>query len=214
MSAAESDVSAVEAASWVEETDGVDPAGEQMAFTDAPGQLGPAVAGLGVGVLAGALARSRSAAYGAQESSALRVTAHATVPFFVAASVLADRLGPRAALPFRGGFVGAHIVHIRQIARLLRDHGTGEPMIRAELAGGVPLYGLVALQTALLSGPVQRKVGSVRAERLTRRIDTQLLRVYCLAVASGLLRYRRPLPIYASLATLLAGGLASRGQSR
>jgi hypothetical protein len=214
MSTAESDVITVEEASWVKETGGVDPAGEQMAFTDAPGQLGPTVAGLGVGILAGALARSRSAAYGAQESSALRVTAHATVPFFVAASVLTDRLGPRAAVPFRGGFLGAHIVHIRQIARLLRDHGTGEPMIRAELAGGVPLYGLVALQTALLSGPVQRKVGSVRAERLTRRIDTQLLRVYCLAVASGLLRYRRPLPIYATLVTLLAGGLTSRRRSR
>ncbi len=193
---------------------GSDPAGEQMVFADAPGQLGPAVAGLGVGVLAGMLARSRSESYGAQESSALRVTAHATVPFFVSASMLADRLGPRAAAPFRSGFLGAHLVHMSQIARLLRDHGTGEPMIRAELAGGVPLYGLVALQAALLSRPVQRRIGSVRAERLTRRIDLQLLRVYCLATASGLLRYRRPLPIYACLATLLASGLASRRRSR
>jgi hypothetical protein len=188
---------------------------EQLAFTDAPGQLGlAAVAGLGVGVLAGALAWSRSEGYGAQESSALRVTAHATVPFFVAASLLADRVGPRAAIPFRGGFLGAHLVHIGQIARLLRDHGIGEPLIRAELAGGVPLYGLVALQAALLSGPVQSRIGSMRAEHLTRRIDTQLLRVYCLAIAAGLLRYRRPLPTYASLATLLASGLASRRRSR
>jgi hypothetical protein len=177
-------------------------------------QLGPALAGLGVGVLAGVLVRSQSGSYGAQESNALRVTAHATVPFFVAASMLNDRLGPRAAVPFRGGFLGAHLVHMSQIARLLRDHGTGEPMIRAELAGGVPLYGLVALQAALLGGPVHRKIGSVRAERLTRQIDTQLLRVYCLAIASGLLRYRRPLPIYASLVTLLASGLASRKQAR
>jgi hypothetical protein len=65
-----------------------------------------------------------------------------------------------------------------------------------------------------LSEPVQRKSGPVRAERMTRHIDTQLLRVYCLATASGLLRYRRPLPIYASLATLLACGLASRRRSR
>jgi hypothetical protein len=193
---------------------GIDPAGDQMAFADAPRQLGPTVAGLGVGILAGALARSQSEGYGEQESSALRATAHATVPFFVAASILTDRIDPPAAAPFRSGFLGAHIVHILQIARLLRDHGTGESLIRAELAGGVPLYGLVALQAALLSGPVRRKVGSVRAERLTRRIDTQLLRVYCLATASGLLRYRRPLPIYASLATLLAGGLASRRRSR
>jgi hypothetical protein len=199
----------------------IHPAGEQLAFADqqladedAPGQLRRAVIGLGVGVLAGALARSRSEDYGEQESSALRVTAHATVPFLVAASTLDDRVGPRAAVPFRGGFLGAHLVHMCQIARLLRDHGIGEPLIRAELAGGVPLYGLVALQAALLSGPVQSRIGSVRSERLTRRIDTQLLRVYGLAIASGLLRYHRPLPIYASLATLLASGQASRRRSR
>jgi hypothetical protein len=196
------------------ESSGIDPAGEQMAFPDAPGQLVPAVAGLLVGVFAGALARSRSESYGEQESSALRATAHSTVPFFVAASMLADRVGPRTAVPFRGGFLGAHMVHVRQIARLLRDHGTGEPLIRAELAGGVPLYGMVALQAALLSGPVQRRIGSVRAERLTRHIDTQLLRVYCLATASGLMRYRHQLPIYASLATFLASGLTSRKRSR
>jgi hypothetical protein len=192
----------------------IDPAGERTDFEVAPQQLGPAIAGLGVGILAGALARAQSERYGAAESSALRVTAHATVPFFVAASMLNDRLGPRAAAPFRGGFLGAHIVHMRQIARLLRDHGTNEPMIRAELAGGVPLYGLVALQAALSSGPARRRIGSASAERLTRQIDTQLLRVYCLAIVSGLLRYRRPLPIYASLATFLASGLASRKRAR
>jgi hypothetical protein len=196
------------------EASGIEPAGEQMTCTDTQGQLGLAVGGLGVGILAGSLARSRSESYGEQESSALRATAHATVPFFVAASALADRVGSRAALPFRCAFLGAHLVHMRQIARLLRDHGTAEPLIRAELAGGVPLYGLVALQAALLSRLVHRKIGSARAERLTRRIDTQLLRVYGLAIASGFLRYRRPVPIYASLVTLLASGLASRKRSR
>jgi hypothetical protein len=180
----------------------------------APEQLGPAVAGLTGGILAGLLACAQSASYGPQESSALRTTAHATVPFLVAASTLSDRLGPRAAIPFRGGFLGAHLVHMRQIARLLRDRGTGEPKIRAGLAGGTPLYGLVALQAALLCEPVQRRIGPMRAELLTRRIDTQLLRIYCLAVASGLLRYRRPVSIYASLAALLASGLASRQSSR
>ena len=91
MSTAASDLSTAKEAS------GIDPAGEQMAFTDTPGQLGPAVAGLGVGVLAGALARSQSESYGAQESSALRVTAHATVPFFLAASMLdRSRWAPRS----------------------------------------------------------------------------------------------------------------------
>jgi hypothetical protein len=51
------------------------------AVTDAPGQIGLTVAGLGVGVLAGALAQSMSESYGGQESSALRVTAHVTVHF-------------------------------------------------------------------------------------------------------------------------------------
>jgi hypothetical protein len=192
----------------------VEPASEPMAGATAPGHAGLAAAGFGIGVLAGALARSLSESYGEPESGALRVTAHATVPFLVAASVLADRVGPRAAVPLRGGFLGAHSVHARLVARLVRDHGTGEPLIRAELAGGAPLYGLVALQAALVSGPVQARIGSVRAERLTRRLDTQLLRVYCLASAAGLVRHRRPLPVYAALATLLASGLASRRRSR
>lgn len=185
------------------------------AGSQTPERVGLVVAaGLGVGVLTGALARSLSEQYGEQESSALRVTAHATVPFLVAASMLADRAAPRAAVPFRGGFIGAHLVHMREIVRLVRAHGIGEPLIRAELAGGVPLYGVVALQAALLSAPVQARVGSVRAERLTRRLDTQLLRVYCVASASGLARYRGPLSAYAGLATLLASGLSSRKRSR
>jgi hypothetical protein len=178
----------------------------------APAAIGPTACGLGLGLIAGAFALSRSERYGEQESSPLRATAHATIPFLVGASILTDLARPRAAAPFRGGFLGAHLVHARQIVRLVRDHGTGERLIRAELAGGVPLYGLVVLQAALSSGPVQAKVGPIRARRLTRRIDTQLLRVYCLAIASGLVRYRRP-PLYAGLAALLASGLASRRRS-
>ncbi|HEY1687566.1 MAG TPA: hypothetical protein VGF95_01755 [Solirubrobacteraceae bacterium] len=198
------------------ETNGAETEGEQTIVMSARGrgQIGPAAAGFGAGVLAGALAQSQAEKYGPQESSSLRVTAHATVPFFVVASLLTDRVGSRAAVPFRGGFLGAHLVHMRQIARLIRAHGTREHLIRAELAGGVPLYGLIALQAALLSGPGQARVGSIRAKRLTRRVDTQLLRVYCLAIASGIVRYRRPLPVYAGLATLLASGLISRKRAR
>lgn len=173
-------------------------------------QLRAAVAGLAGGLLAGVLARSQSQRYGPQESSALRVTAHATIPFFVVASTLTNRVSAGAALPFRAGFIGAHLVHVREIARLLQEHDISDPMIRAELAGGVPLYGLLALQTALVSGAGQQTIGPARARRLTRRIDAQLLRIYCVAVTSGLLRYRRPLPVYASLATLLAGCVTAR----
>jgi hypothetical protein len=207
---AASDMSAVVEASVL----GRDPAFRPAAITDVRAQLGSAVAGLGAGILAGAIAQSQSQRYGAQESAALRVTAHATVPFFVAASVLADHAAHRRALPFRCGFFGAHVVHIGQIVRLLRDHGTDRPIIRAELAGGVPLYGLLALQAALACRPAQGRLGAARAERSIVRIDTQLLRVYCLAVASGLLRYRRPLSVYVCLATLLASALADRKRSR
>jgi hypothetical protein len=193
---------------------GIVPTSEQMAVSDAPSRVGLVISGLGVGILAGALASSRAESYGKQESSALRVTAHATVPFLVAASLLTDRAQTRAAAPFRSGFLGAHLVHARLIRRLVRDHGTGAPLIRAELAGGIPLYGLVALQAALLNRHAQARIGSIRAERLIRRLDTQLLRVYCVAIASGLARYRRPLPVYAGLATLLTSGLTSRKRSR
>jgi hypothetical protein len=184
--------------------------GRQPADTQAPGRAGSAAAGVLLGVLAGALARSLSTSYGQQESSALRATAHATVPFLVAASVLTDRVGARAAVPFRGGFVGAHLMHARQIARLVRDGGSDGVLIRAELAGGSLLYGLVVLQVAALSAGEQTMIGMVEAERLTRRPDTLLMRVYCLAIAAGVARHRRPLPVYAGLGTLLAGGLTSR----
>jgi hypothetical protein len=204
---AASDMSAASEASWIARV------AERRVGAEASGQVGLVAAGLGMGVIAGTLAQARAERYGEQESGALRITAHATVPFFVAASMLTDRAARRAAIPFRGGFLGAHLVHVRQIVRLVHDHGVGEPRIRAELAGGVPLYGLVALQAALLSGPVQARIGSARAERLTRRLDTQLLRVYCLAIASGLVRHRRPLSVYTGLAALLANGLVSRKRS-
>lgn len=177
-----------------------------------PRQGGSAVVGLGL--IAGALAQSQSAHYGEDESSALRITAHATIPFFVLANALTDRVGGDGAILFRGGFLGAHLIHLRAITRLVRAHGTDELLIRAELAGGAPLYLLIVLQAALLSPPVQRRLGSDKAERLRRGIDTQLLRVYCLATATGLARYRRPLPVYAGLATLLAAGFAARGGRR
>ena len=169
-------------------------------------------AGVGFGIVAGTLALSLSDSYdGEEESSPLRVTAHATVPFLVLASILTDRESADAAMAFRGGFLGAHLVHMRQIARLVRAHGTHERLIQAELAGGTLLYAMIALQTVLLTRPAQARVGLHNAARLRRRIDTRLLGVYCLASTSGLVRHRRPLPVYAGLAALLAGALTLRG---
>ncbi len=99
---------------------------------------------------------------------------------------------------------------MRQIARLVSAHGTGERLIQVELTGGTLLYAMVALQTVLLTRRAQENLGGRRATRLIRKIDTGLLRVYCVASISGLVRYRRPLPVYASLATLLVGSLTSR----
>jgi hypothetical protein len=181
-----------------------------VVVTDVPRLGGLAAAGIGLGIVAGRLAQSLSDNYGEDESSPLRVTAHATVPFLVLASTLSDRGGANAAVVFRGGFLGAHLVHMRQIARLVRAHGTHERLIRVELAGGTLLYGTVALQTVLLTRQAQAKVGLRKATRLTRLIDTRLLGVYCLATISGLVRHRRPLPVYAILAALLAGALTSR----
>ena len=183
---------------------------DEPAFKEAPGLGVLAAAGVGFGIVAGALAQSRSDSYGEDESSPLRVTAHATVPFLVLASTLADRGGTSAAVAFRGGFIGAHLVHMRQIARLVSAHGTGERLIQVELTGGTLLYAMVALQTVLLTRRAQENLGGRRATRLIRKIDTGLLRVYCVASISGLVRYRRPLPVYASLATLLVGSLTSR----
>jgi hypothetical protein len=175
---------------------------------------GPAaVTGVGLGILAGTVAQSLSDSYGEEESSPLRVTAHATLPFLVLASTLTDRGSAGAAVAFRGGFLGAHLVHIRQIARLVRAHGTHERLIQVELAGGTLLYAMVALQTVLLTRPAQEKFGLRNATRLTRRIDTRLLGIYCLATISGLVRHRRPRPVYAILAPLLAGALISRKRS-
>jgi hypothetical protein len=183
---------------------------EDVVVTDVPRLGGLAAAGVGLGIATGTLAQSLSGSYGEDESSPLRVTAHATVPFLVLASTLSDHGNANAAVAFRGGFLGAHLVHMRQIARLVHAHGTDERLIRVELAGGTLLYAMVAAQTALLTRQAQAKVGLRNATRLTRRIDTRLLGVYCLATTSGLVRHRRPLPVYATLAALLAGALTSR----
>jgi hypothetical protein len=183
---------------------------KDIAVTDVPRLGGVAVAGACLGIVAGALAQSLSASYGEEESSPLRVTAHATVPFLVLASTLTDRGSANAAVAFRGGFLGAHLVHMGQIARLVRAHGTHERLIQVELAGGTLLYAVVALQAVLLTRRAQARIGLRGATRLTRLIDTRLLLVYCLAATSGLVRHRRPLPVYASLAVLLAGALTSR----
>ena len=206
--------------SWLDEGAGNDMSGVQVGAedtvaTDTP-RLGGVAAGVGVGlgVLAGMLAQSLSDSYGEDESSPLRVTAHATVPFLVLASTLTDRGSANAAVAFRGGFLGAHLIHMRQIARLVRAHGTHEPLIRVELAGGSLLYSVIALQTVLLTRKAQARVGLRKATRLTRLIDTRLLRIYCLAITSGLVRYRRPLPVYAGLTALLASALTSRRRCR
>ena len=178
--------------------------------TDAPRPGGLAAGGVGLGILTGTLAQSLSDSYGGDETSPLRVTAHATIPFLVLASTLTDQRGANAALIFRGGFLGAHFVHMRQIARLVCAHGTNERLIRVELAGGTLLYTIVLVQTVLLTRQAQERVGIDKARHLSRQIDTRLLGVYCLATTSGLVRYRRPLPVYATLAALLASALASR----
>lgn len=188
--------------------------GKEAAVTDAPRLGGLGAGGAGLGILAGTLARSLSGSYGEDESSPLRVTAHATIPFLVLASTLTDHPGANAAEMFRGGFLGTHLVHMRQIVRLVRARGTDERLIRVELAGGTLLYTMIALQTVLLTRQAQERVGADKARRLIRRIDTRLLGVYCLATTSGLVRYRRPQPVYGALAVLLASALASRKPSR
>jgi hypothetical protein len=189
---------------------GVQANAKDIVVTDTPRLRGLAATGVALGIVAGTLSQSLSDSYGEEESSPLRVTAHATVPFLILASTLTDRGSAKAAVAFRSGFLGAHLVHMRQIARLVHAHDTHERLIRAELTGGTLLYGMIALQTALLTRRAQAKVGVGNATRLTRRIDTQLLHVYCLATLSGLVRHRRPLPVYAILAALLAGTLTSR----
>jgi hypothetical protein len=79
--------------------------------------------------------------------------------------MLADRGSANAAVAFRGGFLGAHLVHVRQIARLVRAHGTGERLIRVELAGGSLLYAMVALQAVLLTRSAQARIGPRNATR-------------------------------------------------
>jgi hypothetical protein len=183
---------------------------KEVVVTDVPRLGSLAAGGVGLGILTGTLAQWMSDSYGEDETSPLRVTAHATIPFLVLASTLTDHRGANAAMMFRGGFLGAHFVHMRQIARLVCAHGADERLIRVELAGGTLLYTIILLQTVLLTRQAQERVGIDKARRLSRKIDTRLLGVYCLATTSGLVRYRRPLPVYVTLAALLATALTSR----
>jgi len=54
---------------------------KEVVVTDAPRRGGLAAGGVGLGILTGTLAQSLSDSYGEDESSPLRVTAHATIPF-------------------------------------------------------------------------------------------------------------------------------------
>lgn len=140
--------------------------------------------------------------------TAMRATAHSGLPFLVAAVVRANRSGPRSATPWRAGFIGVHLVHVRQIVRLLRSDGARD--LRTELAAGSPNYALVLAQTALLSEPARTWTGSRRAARWVDAIDAQLLRLYAIASLVGLARHRRPLRVYAVIAGLLAVGFGAR----
>lgn len=170
--------------------------------------LTSAALGLGAGIATGMVSEASSSIYAGEDRGAMRATAHSGLPFLVAAVVSANRSGPRSAAPWRAGFIGVHLVHVRQIARLLRSGGARE--LRAELAAGSPNYALVLAQTALLNDPVKTWTGSQRATRWVDAIDGQLLRVYAVASLVGLVRHRRPMGVYAVIAALLAVGFGAR----
>jgi hypothetical protein len=110
--------------------------------------------------------------YADEERGELRVTAHSALPFLVGGVVAANRPESKAG-PWRAAFVGAHLVHVRQILRLIRGGGARDPEVRAALALGSVGYGLVLAQVGLLSGPVRTgpdrdapSLGSMRSMRL------------------------------------------------
>jgi len=177
------------------------------------GKPTPAAVGLGVGIATAMVGEAVSGLYADEERGGLRVTAHSTLPFLVAAVVRADRSESRAATPWRAGFVGAHLVHVRQIIRLVRGGGAREPEIRAALALGSVGYGLVLAQVALLGEPAKTWVGSERVAGWSDAIDRTLLRIYAVAGLGGLVRHRRPLGAYAVVAALLAVGFGATRRS-
>jgi hypothetical protein len=154
--------------------------------------------------------KASSGLYVDEDRGDLRVTAHSALPFLVAAVVSANRSESRSAAPWRAGFIGAHLVHVRQIVRLVRGGGTREPEIRAALALGSVGYALVVAQAALLTEPVRGWAGAQRAADWSDAIDTALLRTYAVTCLGGLVRHRGPLGAYAPIAALLAVGFAAR----
>lgn len=170
--------------------------------------LTSAALGLGAGIAAGMAGETSSSIYAGEDRGAMRATAHSGLPFLVAAIVCAKRSGHRSATPWRAGFIGVHLVHVRQIARLLRSSRARE--LRAELAVGSPNYALILAQTAMLNDPIKTWAGPQRAARWVDAIDAQLLRVYAVASLMGLVRHRRPLGVYAVIAALLAVGFRAR----
>lgn len=172
--------------------------------------LSSAAAGLGAGIAAARAGEAAAGLYADEERGDLRVTAHSALPFLVAAVVRANRSGTRSAAPWRAGFVGAHLVHVGQIVRLLRGGGAREPEVRAALGLGSVGYATVLTQVALLGGPGRRWAGPGRADRWSARIDANLLWTYALACGGGLVRHRRPLGAYAVIAALLAVGFGAQ----
>ena len=173
-------------------------------------ELTSAALGLGAGIATGMGGQASSGIYADEDRGALRATAHSGLPFLVAAVASANRSGPRSAVPWRAGFLGAHLVHIRQIARLLGSGAARDPEIRAALALGGVGYALILAQTALLNEPARSWAGPRRAAHWSDAIDAQLLWAYAVASLAGLLRRRRPLGAYAVIATLLAVGFGAR----
>lgn len=169
----------------------------------------PVALGLGAGIATGIAGKAASGLYADEERGDLRVTAHSALPFLVAAVVSANRSESRAAPPWRAGFIGAHLVHVRQIVRLVRGGAARNPEIRAALALGSVGYALVVAQVALLNEPGRTWAGSQRAAGWSDAIDTALLRTYAVAGLAGLIRHRRPLGSYAIIAALLAVGFGA-----
>lgn len=166
--------------------------------------------GLAAGLAAGSAAEGLSSRYADPDRGGLRVTAHAALPFLVA-GVRARGSGSRRAALWRAGFIGAHLVHVRQIALLLQAGGTRDPEVRAALGLGGVGYSMVMAQAALLGGPVRSWAGAGRADGWSESIDTSLLRAYAAACLGGLVRHRRPVVAYVLIAALLALGFASKG---
>ena len=173
----------------------------------------PAAFGLGAGIATGIVGKAASGLYADEDRGNLRVTAHSALPFLVAAIVSANRSGSRSAPPWRAGFIGAHLVHIRQIIRLVRSGGARDPEIRGALALGSIGYALILAQVALLNEPAKTWAGSKRAANWSDAIDTTLLRTYAVASLAGIVRHRRPLGTYGVIAALLAVGFGASHRS-